>query len=59
MTNVEVLVPPPQLAEHAPGAGQYPTQLIGHGCVLQWAVTANPVLNGQCFPPYCAGVVTT
>jgi hypothetical protein len=59
MAYAEVLNPLPQLLEHALGACQLPTQLMAQGWVLQYAVTAKPVLKGQVFPPYWAGVVMT
>jgi hypothetical protein len=58
MVYTEVLVPLPQVLEHAPGADQLPTQLIGHGCVLQVAVITAPAFT-QVVPPYEAGVDIT
>jgi hypothetical protein len=58
MPNTEVLVPLPQVLEHALGVDQLPTQLIGHGCVLQVAVITAPAFT-QAVPPYEAGVDIT
>jgi hypothetical protein len=52
MTYSEVRVPPPQVLAHSPWVCQLPTQLIAHGITLHCAVTANPLLRGQGFPPF-------
>jgi hypothetical protein len=56
MAYAEVLNPLPQLLEHALEACQLPTQLMGHGEVLQLVVIFAEVLV-QAAPPYWAGVV--
>ena len=50
--RVRVLVPPPQVIEHALKADQPETTgLTGHGCVLHWASSCR---SGQGVPPWRA-----
>jgi hypothetical protein len=58
MTYTDVLTPPPQVLEHAIGACQLPTQLMGHGEVLQLVVVFAEVLV-HVTPPYWGAVVMT